>query len=222
MRLTTLILLAALILGACSESSTERDASASDDSASSEPASRSASDPEACGADAAEKERLLEMTPAEFDQDMVGGWRVVADKPGCELIAASLIEAYINKNDIEPAEGVMHWHVGQLFALGGDSEAAISWLEAAATPGNLAWNLYVDGTVAFLRQDRPALETARDALAGVEVSEAEKASRRQFLSDNPDIVVSDRFVDEPQNLSVLEGFVACFNQPYSVAYGCAP
>lgn len=176
-------------------------------------------DLEACGVDPTERTRLLGLSPQDFDQDMDGGWRAVVQRPGCELAAASLLETYITDNGIEPDDGVMHWHLGQLLALSGDGDAAIPWLEATRR-ADLAWNLYVDGTIAFLDRDRSALSAATESLAATEVSEAEKASRRRFLADNPEITMPDGFVDEPANLRVLEGLLACFGEPYSVAYGC--
>lgn len=91
--------------------------------------------------------------------------------------------------------------------------------ERSADP---VWNLYVDGTIAFLTQDRSGLEAATDSLAAIEVSESEKEERRRFLEDNPDITMRDGFVDEPAFLSVLAGLLNCFGQPYSAAYGCKP
>ena len=202
----------ALMLAACSGSATE--------GAIAVPAFTpvSASDLEVCGVDAVERERLLALSPDEFDQDMTGGWRPVSERPGCELAAATVLEAYITENGIKPDTG-MYWHMGQLLALSGDHEAAVPWLETSrgADP---VWDLYVDGTIAFLTQDRSGLEAATDSLALVEVSEDEKAMRRQYLEDNPDVTKPEGFVDEPWNLHVLVGLLACFGEPYSVAYGC--
>ena len=44
-----------------------------------------------------------------------------------------------------------------------------------------AWNLYVDGTIAFLNKDKPSLQAARDKLAKVPVPEKLKDARRKFL-----------------------------------------
>jgi len=82
-----------------------------------------------------------------------------------------------------------------------------------------AWNLYADATIAFLQQDKAALQKAHDTLAALPVSEEEKASRRQFLKDNPNVTLPDGFIDAPQNLSPVRDFLNCFDRPYAEAYG---
>lgn len=82
-----------------------------------------------------------------------------------------------------------------------------------------AWNLYVDSTIAFLRNDLSKLKQAHDSLSNLPVSEEKKESRRKFLKDNPNIAMPDGFVDQPSNLAPVEALVKCFGQPYSKAYG---
>ncbi len=172
-----------------------------------------------CGVDSDEHDRLLGLDPDAFDQDPSGGWRAVADRAGCELAAATLLDEYIVANGVAPDEGVMWWHVGQLLASAGQNDDAVEWM--MPTRGSEpSWSFYVDGTVAFLKGDEAALRTARDALAAVEVSDEDKALRRQFIEDNPDFVAPEGFVDDPPNLGVLDGLLACFGEPYSIAYGC--
>lgn len=213
MRHFSVCVLLALLLAACSEST----AGSSARQARAMPVS--SAELAACGVDSEHRSRLMALSPNEFDQDLTGGWRPVADRAGCELAAATLLKDYIDENGIEPDDGAMHWHVGQMLAFAGSDEAAIPWLEM--TPQTEpALQLYVEGTVAFLARDRVALQNAIDSLSAVKVSVAEREMKRQFLEDNPDISVPEGFLDEPPNLRVLEGLLGCFEDPYSVAYGC--
>ena len=178
-----------------------------------------------CGVDAAEFDRLLALDQAAFDQDFDGGWRAVASGEGCRLAAATLIEAYLlhSRPSPPPSPLLLRWHAGQMLAMAGQVERSLAYFEGAYErgddPDTVAWNLYVEGTLAFLRRDRDALVAAREALAAQPVSEEEKAARRQFLEDNPRIRMPEGFIDKPQNLDVLERLLACFDGPYEQAYG---
>ena len=83
----------------------------------------SAAELDRCGVDEAELARLLSLSPQAFDQDMSGGWRAIAARPGCELAAATLLETYIAENRVEASGGVMHWHLGQMLAIAGEHDA---------------------------------------------------------------------------------------------------
>ena len=97
----------------------------------------------------------------------------------------------------------------------GQTAAAIALFEKAyKTPEQdrgFGWNLYVDGSIAFLRRDRAALDTARDALAAVPRS----ASFDPRGPDSKPIAIR-----WPMNLNVLDGFQRCWDQPYKTAYVC--
>jgi tetratricopeptide (TPR) repeat protein len=178
-----------------------------------------------CGVDAAEFERLMTLDQQAFDQDMTGGWRAVSYEEGCNGAAISLLEAYVARHDLTPGgdSDIIFWHTGQLLATEGDYDAAIAYFEKTYEPEDNShgpeWNYYVDGTIAFLRQDRPKLIKLRDQLAKHPVSEDLKASRQKFLDDNPNVNMPDGFVDQPMNLNVMNDFISCFGQPYSEAYG---
>jgi hypothetical protein len=109
----------------------------------------------------------LTLSYTEFDQTMNAGFRVLA--PDCPGEAADLIEAYIAKN--ATVENSLVWHIAQLRATAGETEAAlvaarrsiITPEKAAAT--KLRWNDYVLATIAFLEQDRAAFDSHRDAVA---------------------------------------------------------
>lgn len=178
-----------------------------------------------CGVDQAERDRLMALDVQSFDQDFDGGWRAVSYRDGCERAAAELISAYIDQNSVTAEDSLfdtMAWHVGQMYASAGFAEEAVSWMRRSFRPDDetrLLWRLYAEGTIAFRERDQEALQAARDHLAAQTVSEEEKAARRQFLADNPRISMPPGFVDEPQNLNVLDGLLACFDETYERAYG---
>lgn len=173
-----------------------------------------------CNVDEARFTSLMDLEHNDFDQDFEGGWRVVANVDGCERAAADLLIAYMEHSSHFDSErpGVIGWHAGQMLATAGETEQAIPYFEAKRT-GAEDWILYVDATIAFLNRDRIAAETARAKLATMLPSEDLMAARRQFLVDHPNIDMPDGFVEQPQNLSVVDGFLKCWDHPYSVAYG---
>ena len=188
---------------------------------------------EACNVDEMAFERLMELDIETFDQSFDGdGWRGVAAQEGCEAAAADILEAYIlfSRPYADGFDRTVKWHAGQLRASAGETDRAIAIFKGTYDRLNVGdidaveWNLYVDATIAFLQDDYDALVAARDELAKQEVSEDEKAARRKFLADNPNIQMPEGFVDAVQNLNVVEGFVTCFGKPYSVAYSreCQP
>ncbi|MFZ8477759.1 hypothetical protein ACO1MN_15985, partial [Staphylococcus aureus] len=63
---------------------------------------------------------------------------------------------------------ILFWHEGQLRALLGQTDAAVALFDAAREPpanDEIGWNIYVDGSIAFLKHDRAGLQKARDTLA---------------------------------------------------------
>src|SRR6185295_14247503 len=58
----------------------------------------------------------------------------------------------------------LSWHEAQMWAFGGRNDVALPMFETTRKTGesssDVAWNLYVDGTLAFRRLTRPALEAA--------------------------------------------------------------
>lgn len=143
-------------------------------------------------------ETMMTLGQNAFDQDMKGGWRGLADK-GCLAKAANLIRDYRlhQKPQRDSSQSViLFWHEGQTRALLGETDAAIALFDNSRTvgKGTAAWNLYVDATIFFLKQDRTALIAARDAMSQLGLS---------------------------LNLNVVENLVACFGRTYKEAYsGC--
>lgn len=165
--------------------------------------------------------RLLALDRLEFDQDMSGGWRPLAAKPGCALAAADLLRDYRQAHADE--DGMLYWHEGQMRANAGRYEEAIPLLEHArkppGTPDKAGWNPYVDATVAFLRRDRAALERARATLAAYPPPTGEGVPE---VKDGYLVLDMDggkqRRVRWPLNIEVVECLEKSFDKPYTDAY----
>ena len=70
---------------------------------------------------------LLALSPADFDQDLEGGWRPLGEKPECAAIAADLLAAYRKARWGDLTQSELHtnyWHEGQLRAGLGQTQAA--------------------------------------------------------------------------------------------------
>lgn len=169
-------------------------------------ASPSVQVPRVCAHDRA---RILKLDQKSFDQDLQGGWRTIAGRKGCEIVAANLIRDYraAHKSD----DKVLYWHEGQLRALAGHSGAATRLLSRSYRMGAdvTGWNAYVDATLAFLRRDRPALLTARARLVQV----PRPTDWNPHGPDGRPIAIQ-----WPPNLNVIDGLIACFGQSYAKAY----
>ncbi len=178
---------------------------------------------ERCGVDAPEMQRLLELEQQAFDQDMEGGWRAVASEEACKNAAGEVIKAYLLYSGPEPTSvSALRWHAGQMKAYAEKTDKALAFFWSTYRPpaenaeGPIDFNAYVDATIAFLEKDRTALEAARAKLAAQTVSEERVASLKKFLEENPNIKMD---IYAKPNLHVADSFLACFDQPYSVAYG---
>jgi hypothetical protein len=161
---------------------------------------------------------MLRLTPDKFDQDLKGGWRTIAHRPGCELAAADLIAAYRTAHWGSLKTGDLHtsyWHEGQARARAGRYADAVPLLMAGVDPeGGDGFDDYALGTIAFLHRDLPALEAARARLAALpEPPGFEEAFAKYKAKTN-------RTLRWPMNLDVLDGLIACFDKPYRDAYGC--
>ena len=159
---------------------------------------------------------MLRLDLTKFDQDMTGGWRALADR-GCDAQAADLIRDWRTANPVEPQHAsTLLWHEGQLRANAGQTTAAIALFEQSRKPPErdvFGWNLYVDGSIAFLRRDRSALDTARNRLVVLPKPEG-------LTVLGPDGKPST--VRWPRNLNVLDALQRCWGQPYRIAYACPP
>ena len=178
------------------------------------------SSPDPCAYDRA---AMLTLTPDAFDQDVEGGWRALSSRPGCRAAAADLLEAYRKAHwgTLTPAElHLNYWHEGQERASLDQRARAKPLLLAGVNPSAPdayanAFAEYAIGSVAFLDNDRAALQAARDRLAAVPAPK-----------DWPQLAADFRkkFGAEmkwPMNLNVLDHMLACFGRSYDEASeGC--
>jgi len=168
-----------------------------------------------------DRDAMLAMEPDAFDQDLEGGWRPLADR-GCQREAADLLAAYAAQPKAA-GRTTITWHEGQMRAELGQIEQAIALMERSRKPAGQGdpgyWNAYVDGMVAFLRQDRRGLEDARARLVALpsppEMAQNIKDGRFHFTTAGGQKVD----VAWPPNLDVLDGLLRCFGKPYLEAYG---
>jgi hypothetical protein len=177
----------------------------------------------ACGIDARELERLINLPQSQFDQDFSGGWRTYGNADGCAYATGELVLTYILYSPhVEPdAMGLLRWHAGQLFAQANAYDRAIPLFVAAKSQEPSAWNTYADATIAFLRSDQDAIHQAREALLEFAPSPEEQAANQRFLEENPNIRMPDGFVTDPPNLPVVDRLIACWGETYWTAYtGC--
>ena len=156
---------------------------------------------------------MIELSQNEFDQDMAGGWRKLANA-GCEQEAADLIADWIRTN--KSTSTTLYWHEGQMRASIGQNDAAIALFEKArkseSEDAGWGWNHYVDGTIAFLRGDKAALMASRSRLSLL--PELESAKNMTDIDGNPIKIVW------PMNLDVLDSLISCWGKSYNEAYGC--
>ena len=157
------------------------------------------------------RSQLMSLDQHSFDQDMDGGWRALAKKDECLVIAADLIRDYreLHGSDFT---AILFWHEGQLRATAGDSSAAITLFERSRLPPDVSpgWNEYVDATIAFLKKDRSSFDRAHEALATL--------PRPSNWGRNP----AGQEMAWPPNLGVVEGLARCFSKSYKEAYERCP
>ncbi|MEZ0275226.1 MAG: hypothetical protein ACAH88_10000, partial [Roseimicrobium sp.] len=138
-----------------------------------------------------------------FDQTPGQYWRQLADVRRFRE-AAELIERYLalhpelDRQEQQSNGANLHFHAAQCHAFAGDKEKAYVHLSQSRHPGaeekdGLLWNSYVNGTEAFLRDDRTALINAHAKLI-----------RGSVLNKT--------------NLFVLDRLLARLGMPYAEAY----
>jgi tRNA A-37 threonylcarbamoyl transferase component Bud32 len=136
---------------------------------------------------------LKQLSWHEFDQTKGQFWRALADA-GRFADAADLIERYLALHpeldlDTQAINGAnLHFHAAQCRAFAGDKDAALKHISIARhkqpTPGGFLWNEYLDGTAAFLRGDKAALQAAREKLAaGHEINKDNTAALDRLLAN---------------------------------------
>lgn len=187
-----------------------------------QPAQKSAAE---CGSDMPGK--YMNLTPKEFDQTLDEGWREIGDKEGCESAAADLIAMYSDDKLAQDIAG-LDWHEAQLRAASGDTEAALTLFRRnlafkktqVEDIGDNSGVLYAQATIAFLERDLAALTAARAELAAIPKPDWFDKVTADFVRRHPQAPAPTW----PSNLNVVDGFIACFDKPYGVAYSfdCQP
>lgn len=166
---------------------------------------------------AVDRTEMLALTPDQFDQDLRGGWRPMAEKAQCQLAAADLIAAY-RAQPKAAGNSTMIWHEAQLRAEAGQDARAVALMRQTYKPAPDAggWNPYVDASIALIEKDRPALAAARAALAALPAPPEANVKDGFFSFAMPSGEVMQ--VAWPPNLDVVDAFVRCFGQSYRQAY----
>lgn len=159
---------------------------------------------------------MMALPQRAFDQDMTGGWRGLSMR-GCEAEAADLIRDWRETNTPGSGASTLYWHEGQLRAELGQNAAAIALFErsrkTAEEDRGMGWNLYVDGSIAFIRRDRAAFDKAHVTLKAL----PKPAGFDPRGPDGKPIAMA-----WPMNLNVLDGFARCWGKSYHEAYAkCA-
>jgi hypothetical protein len=154
-----------------------------------------------------DRSQLMSLDQHSFDQDLDGGWRALAKKDACLVVAADLIRDY-RETHSSGFTAILFWHEGELRAQAGDSSAAIGLFERSRLPVDVSpgWNEYVDATIAFLKKDRPSFDRAREQLKAL--PKPSSWARDAGGSEMP----------WPPNLDVVEGLATCFTKSYKEAY----
>ena len=126
----------------------------------------------------------LDLPYETFDQTEGRGFRILAGA-GCPAEAADLIEAWVAKN--ATTRRSLDWHIAQMRAEAGATEAAISAArrslisETEARASAFKWNDYVLAVIAFLHNDRAAFDRHRGVLAAAAGDHAGNAMNLRFL-----------------------------------------
>jgi hypothetical protein len=160
-----------------------------------------------CMPDVTERERLMTLDVATFDRSETG-WRLYAAAK-CYSQAAELIEAYLDSRAALRADdqSILRYHAAQMLADANRPDDAVSELrvvlalEPQRPHPDTGWSQYIRGFIAFLMQDRPALDKAVVELDAYAQDETGK------------LQAGDRI-----NLNALHGLQRCYGKDYAFAY----
>lgn len=159
-------------------------------------------------------EEMAALDFAAFDQTENSGWRPLYSA-GCYVEAAQVLREWRRRNGDGRAT-IIPFHEAQMWAFAGRVEEAQRLFEriyrADGSVSAIAWNLYVDGNLAFLRRDRADLAAAAATLAQVPKPEGWDRA----------VGVNGERVELPWpiNLNVLEAMLRCWSETYEVAAHC--
>jgi hypothetical protein len=152
--------------------------------------------------------RILKLPFREFDQNPDDGWRpYYASK--CYKEAAQLLTDYMFLHPERAKEHhMLAFHAGQMFAMIGEYDWAVDLMRQGYLHRSSAiidWNAFVDANIAFLENDHETLVRMRERIA--------KQPVMTEAMGTPDWAIGKKM-----NLDVVDGFIACFDKAYSVAY----
>lgn len=162
-----------------------------------------------CAVSAVEREELLTLPFQQFDQQHDSGWRPLYER-GCHMEAALLLKEYVERHpDTAREQYMLAFHTGQLLALAGKRTEAIAWMEkgySKTQSSMIDWDAFVDANIAFLRREFEQL-----------LKQRARINRQPGMPAQAG--VPEWAVGKKMNLDVVDGFIACFEEPYAVAYG---
>lgn len=167
---------------------------------------------------------LMAMDLRTFDQTLHTGWRQVGDASGCEAEGADLIADYRSANAAALVNGNpqdiagLNWHEAQLRATAGQTDRAIRLFQYSRVAFDEGDALYGQATIAFLEHNHDDLVAARAKLAALPMPPWFAAAAAQYHER------TGQTATWPENLDVVDGFIACFDKPYREAYrdSCRP
>jgi hypothetical protein len=160
---------------------------------------------------------MMSLSENEFDQTPGKGWRQVADKAGCEIVAANLIAKY--RDTHRTTSELSYWHEGQLRAFAGDYNGSIRVMRLSYKKHDeTGWNYYVDATISFLSHDKSSFDKYKERLAKIPVPDGLPPPMNGFI-ELKSANGSSMKMAWPINMDVLNGLDVCFNKSYKEAYG---
>jgi hypothetical protein len=164
-----------------------------------------------------DRDAMMAMDFAAFDQTLSAGWRSVGDIKGCEAAAADLILDYRTTNAAALVNGDpqlitgLNFHEAQLRASAGQTSRAIQLFQRSVFASDDANWYFLLANLAFLQRDREGLLRARDQLAALpqppDFAEMAATFRQQF----------GRELIWPLNLRNVDSLIACFDRSYREA-----
>lgn len=166
----------------------------------------------------------LSLDRKTFDQDEQKGWRVMAHK-GCDEVAGNMIKSYILYSPHVTTDNlnILRWHAGQNYAVDGQyNEALLFFIASYQEPGDYyseSWNLYVEGTVAFIHSDREVLTSSIQNLETMVFSDDGIKARTEIFGRGLSSKQLENILRKDSNLIILKGLLSCLGKTYKEAYG---
>jgi hypothetical protein len=129
---------------------------------------------------------MEDLPPYDFDQT-TAGWSSL-DQEGKYLEAAEAIELYVHKNldsianQSKVSVQTMFFHAGQEYAMAGPEQyqKAIAMMKNSYKK-DLSWNMYVDGSIAFLSGNALMLEESAESLFLFSIQNSDLAANAELL-----------------------------------------